>query len=239
MAHARSLAFIPARGATQGLPEKHFALVGGQTLLERVISCARESAEFDDIVVSTDSAEIREAAERAGSRVPFLRPKHLAADPASILDVTLHALGELDRSARGIETITLLLPTSPLRTAEDVRAAHALYRASAAPVLMSVTAYEHTPLRAFVFEDTALMKPLHPEWLERLGAKARGKIPKIVCANGAIVIVDARALREHKSFYFGPIVGYEMPPERSVDIDTDQDLLLAQLLLQREAGASE
>jgi CMP-N-acetylneuraminic acid synthetase len=98
---------------------------------------------------------------------------------------------------------------------------------------MSVSAYDHTPLAALTFKDDGTLTPLMPEWIGKLGAAARpGSLPRVVRANGAIAICDVRRLRETRTYYSYPLAAYEMPPERSIDIDSELDARLAEFLLQ-------
>lgn len=230
----RILALIPAKAASTRLPRKNMLQIGGETLVSRAVRCAREAGIFDDIVVTTEDSEIAAEAVRAGGRVPFLRPEKLAVDPAGVADVTLYVLDELEKRGEHYETVAILLPTSPFRTPEDCRAALELYKKKGVSFLMSVTSYEHTPLAALILDED-LLRPLHPEWLTRLGAKARDPIPKTVRANGAITICNVARMRAEGTYYAYPLAAYEMPWERSVDIDTAADVALATFLLQSGA----
>lgn len=203
----------------------------GETLVARAVHCAVQAGIFDDVVVTTEDAEIADEARRAGASVPFLRPRKLAVDPAGVADVTLHALEQLEAAGATFDTVAILLPTSPFRRTQDCRDAMDLYRNSGASFLMSVSAYEHSPLAALILEGVFL-EPLHPEWLNRLGAKADRPIPSIVRANGAITICDVSAMRQAGTYYHYPLVAYEMPWERGVDIDTEADVALANFLVQ-------
>lgn len=200
-------------------------------MVARAVRCARQAGIFDEVVVTTEDQEIADEARRAGASVPFLRPPKLAVDPAGVADVTLHALDQLEAAGAVFDTVAILLPTSPFRNETDCREAMALYRRSGVSFLMSVSTYEHSPLAALVLQD-GLLEPLHPEWLNRLGAKADRTIPTTVRANGAITICDVAAMRQAGTYYHYPLAAYEMPWQRSVDIDTEADLALANFLVQ-------
>lgn len=229
--HSRTLALIPAKAASTRLPRKNMTVLEGETLVARSVRCALEAGVFDDVVVTTEDEEIAQEARRAGASVPFLRPEKLSIDPAGVADVTLHALDELEQRGSVYDTVAILLPTAPFRGAEDCRDAMAIYRRSGVSFLMSVTKYEHSPLAALILEN-GFLEPLHPDWINRLGAKADRPIPATVRANGAITICDVAAMRQAGTYYHYPLAAYEMPWERSVDIDTQADLALAQFLLQ-------
>lgn len=228
--NSRILALIPAKAASTRLPRKNMTVFEGETLVARAVRCAREAGVFDDIVVTTEDEEIAQEARRAGARVPFLRPEKLAVDPAGVADVTLYMLDELEQQGDAYETVVILLPTSPFRRAADCREALELYRRAGVSFLMSVTKYEHSPLAALVMTD-GLLEPLHPDWILRLGAKADRPLPVTVRSNGAVTICNVAKMREAGTYYHYPLAAYEMPWERSVDIDTQADLALAQFLV--------
>jgi len=120
-----TLGVIPARGNSKRLPNKHLRQLCGKPLIQWTIEAARRSSLLDAFLVSTDSAEIGDAARKLGAPVPFLRPKELATDDAKSVDVMIHALEWFeDRFAIKPTHIMLLQPTSPLRT--DVEIDHAI-----------------------------------------------------------------------------------------------------------------
>lgn len=117
----RRLAIIPARGGSRGLPGKNLALLGGETLLARAVRCARDSALFELVLVSTDDQAIAAEGRRAGAAVPFLRGPELASDRAAVLDTVRDVLARLAADGQGAFTLVALLePTSPLRTPEII-----------------------------------------------------------------------------------------------------------------------
>ncbi|HEV7179842.1 MAG TPA: acylneuraminate cytidylyltransferase family protein [Candidatus Baltobacteraceae bacterium] len=228
-----TLALIPAKGASTRLPRKNLLRLGGATLTARAVACAFAAGGFADVVVTTEDAEIAAEARRAGASVPFLRPSRLAVDPAGVVDVALHALDELEARGKTFDTVAILLPTSPFRTPDDVRAAFARYVEKDVDFLMSVCSYSHTPLAALACDADGLLTPFLPEWLGRLGAASTSAIPHLVRSNGAIQICNVARLRAERDYYAYPLAAYEMPWERSVDIDTEADVRLAEFLMER------
>ena len=92
--------------------------------------------------------------------------------------------------------------------------------------------WRHSPLSSLILQE-GLLTPLHPEWLNRTGAKAAAEMPVCVRANGAVTIVDVRRFREERNYYAYPLAAYEMPWERSIDIDTERDFALAEWVAER------
>src|SRR6056300_1213035 len=88
----RTIAIIPARSGSKGLPKKNIKLFAGKGLIAWSIEAALNSSVIDDVIVSTDSKEIADISKNYGVEVPFMRPKELATDESKSIDVILHAL---------------------------------------------------------------------------------------------------------------------------------------------------
>ena len=117
----RTLALIPARGGSKGLPRKNLRLLGGRPLITWTIEHALASRCVDRVVVSTDDPEIAEVAVANGAEAPFLRPASLATDTSPTIEAVRHALDWLhEEDGQTFDLLALLEPTSPLRAAGDV-----------------------------------------------------------------------------------------------------------------------
>ena len=115
------LAMIPARAGSKGVPGKNLRELAGRPLLVHAIEVAQATGLFDRIFVSTDAEATAEVARTAGAEVPFLRSAELASDTALVADAIRDALERFEASGEVFDTLALLEPTSPLRTAEQVR----------------------------------------------------------------------------------------------------------------------
>jgi CMP-N,N'-diacetyllegionaminic acid synthase len=226
------LALIPAKEGSRRLPAKNILPLAGKTLLERTILSARKAAIFDRICVSTESEKVAAIARRAGLEIPFMRPEELARDPAGVVEVSLHVLDEWERRGELFDTLVILLPTSPFRLSTDITQALQAYDRLGVNFLMSVVKEVHSPLSSLV-RDAEMVLPLHPEWLNATGAKVAAVTPDLVRANGAVVIVDVARFRRERNYYAYPLGTYEMPHERSLDIDTPIEFAFAEFLAVR------
>jgi CMP-N-acetylneuraminic acid synthetase len=222
----RVLGMIPAKGGSQRLARKNILPLGGKPLLQWAIEAGKQSGVIDKLIVSTEDEEISRVAVSLGAEVPFLRPAHLAKDPYGVVDVALHALTTLREKGEEFTTLIILLPTCPLRSAEDVSGAYKSFLAEKASFLMSVSLFDHTPFTALKMDGQYLSR-YFPEYK---GAKP-GTLPLAYRPNGAIHVLDVPAFEREKSYFAEPLLGYVMPPERSVDVDTAIDLQLAELML--------
>ena len=223
----RVLGLIPAKGASTRLPRKNLRLLGGRPLIDWTIAAAKEAAICDRLVVSTEDAEIAALARVAGAEVPFERPGDLAVDPAGVVQVALHALETLEAAGDRYDVICIMLPTCPFRTAADLEQAFAQFRARPEPNLMSVAPFDHTPFNAVGIGNDGLLFPHFPD---KFGRKSQEQ-PAAFRPNGAIHILDVPWFRQSRSYLAPPILAYVMPRERSIDIDSEDDLREAESLL--------
>jgi CMP-N-acetylneuraminic acid synthetase len=223
----KKLCLIPAKGGSTRLARKNILPLGGKPLLGWAIASAVQSGLMDRIVVSTEDDQVAEIARSLGAEVPFMRPLHLARDPAGVVDVALHALAELRDRGEEYQILVILLPTCPFRTADDIRKACELFRETGASFLMSVSLFDHTPFAALSLDGDHLLRPFFPEYV---GRKSQD-MPEAYRANGAIHVLEVAAFERERSYYAQPLIGYEMPWQRSIDIDTEHDLRFAESLL--------
>ena len=136
-----TLALIPARGGSKGLPRKNVLPAGGKPLIAWTIEAALASACVDRVVLSSDDDEIMAVAEAYGCEVLFRRPPELSGDSASSLAVVSHALAQLP----AFDHVMLLQPTSPMRLASDIDAAFELMCSQGAQACVSVCPVEESP----------------------------------------------------------------------------------------------
>lgn len=228
----RVLGLIPAKAGSVRLPGKNIRPLAGKSLLERAIHSTRKSGICDRLCISTEDEKVALIARAAEVEVPFMRPAYLARDPAGVVEVALHALDEWEGRGESFDTLVIVLPTSPFRSAADITGALETYLRLKVDFLMSVVRETHSPLSSLVLDAERLL-PLHPEWLYRTGARATAVLPTLVRCNGAVTIVDVARFREERNYYAYPLGAFEMPVERSLDIDTEIEFAFAEFLAAR------
>ena len=224
----KTLYVIPARGGSKGIPHKNIKPLAGKPLIGYSIDVARQLAADDDICLTTDDPEIAATAESMGLNVPFLRPASLATDTCGTYEVLIHALDFY--RARGIDydTLVLLQPTSPMRTADDVRAALALYSPD---IDMVVTVKEAASNPYYNCYETDNDGFLHISKGDG-GYTRRQDAPKVWEYNGAVYVINVESLRRMPLSAFTRRRMSVMPAERSVDLDTPIDWLIAEKLIE-------
>lgn len=222
---------IPARGGSKGLPGKNLQRLGDKPLIAWTIEAALNASVKGKVVVSTDSPEIAAIARALGAEVPFMRPDELASDTASTMDVVFHALEWYKKNNEHFSTVVLLQPTSPLRNASDIDTALVLMKNKNAGSVVSVSECAHHPLWANTLAADGSMKGFLKEEVK---GKNRQQLPVYYQLNGAIYISDTEKLYRNKNFLNDETLAYIMPAERSVDVDSELDLLVAgQLILKK------
>lgn len=227
----KTLAIIPARGGSKGLPGKNIRLLAGIPLIAYTIKAAQEAKTVDRIIVSTDDPEIAAIAKESGAEVPFLRPAELSGDNATSIDACLHTLGqakELLGYHPGI--VAFLQPTSPLRNGADIDAATKLMHDTGADSVVSVRPVTEYPQWMKKMDDEQRISPLFEDMSKPI---PRQNLEKTYLLNGAIYLSTTSSLIDSYSFYGKDTRGFLMPEERSIDIDSPHDFLIAESLISR------
>lgn len=226
------LAIIPARGGSKRIPRKNVLDLCGKPVIAYSIEAALNSGVVSRVIVSTDDEEIAQVARQWGAEAPFLRPAALAQDNIPGIAPVIHAVYWLgEQKGYRPEYVMLLQPTSPLRTAEDIRATVEIAQEKNADAVVSVCRTDHHPYwTKRITEDGCLV-----DFLPLDHASSQSKdLPVVHALNGAIYLVKRPVLLEQETFYTSNTYAYVMPEERSLDIDTPWQLYLAELVLKDE-----
>jgi N,N'-diacetyllegionaminate synthase len=227
------ICLIPARGGSKGLRDKNLRTVGGLTLVARAVLAARELRRLAGlrqltIMVDTDSEPIAEEGRSWGAEVPFLRPAELGGDEVPTAVSTLAALERLQQAGRPADDLILLQPTSPLRTGADVLACWRAYDRTRAPSVISLAEETHAPDLSLRLESDGLV-----HW--RSGTEPafrRQDVTQAYRPSGAVYVISHELLRRERRFILpGVTRGVVLPRERSVDVDTADDLAEAEARL--------
>ena len=229
----RNVAIIPARSGSKGVKDKNIRDLNCKPLMAYTIEAAINSGMFDEVMVSTDSEKYAEIAKKYGANIPFLRSESTATDNASSWDMVSEVLYGYKKMGRLFDTFCLLQPTSPLRTEEDICRAYSIYKDKASFSVVSVCEAEHSPLWCGHLPDNYEFI----DFVSQEDMKQRQAGRKFYRLNGAIYIVNIERFRTDKFLYHEGSFAYIMPQDRSVDIDTEMDFVLAEFLIRRNAGS--
>jgi YrbI family 3-deoxy-D-manno-octulosonate 8-phosphate phosphatase len=213
-----SIAIIPARGGSKGIPDKNLQSVRGVPLVVRAIRSCLDALTIDRVYVTTDSERIASVAESHGARV-IRRPRELAADESSSEDALLHALDNIPDAT----TVAFVQCTSPFIDPRDIDRATSMVGAGEVDVAFSALA-DHS----FRWEkDEEGWAPLGHDMTMR---PRRQDLPPRVIETGAFYVFTREGFTRHKSRFHGRVGVVEVSPREALEIDTTDDLQMAREL---------
>jgi CMP-N-acetylneuraminic acid synthetase len=221
------VAIIPARSGSKRLPEKNVQPFFGHPMLAYAVSAALKSSLFAEVIVSSDDAAVGRTAESYGASF-VLRPPELASDSAQLVDVARHVL-EVVRG-RGIEpeAICQCMPNCPLVRSEDIRKHWNIFQENGRRFQISVVPYRG------VYPQWAVVSDEHDvgRWLFGDHYLVRSQeLSRTFCPTGAIWWARTKDFLVQNAFYGSPFHLAPMDANRGIDIDDEQDLELAELLV--------
>ena len=220
------------RGGSQGVKNKHTRLINGKPLMYFTIKQAIRSKIFDHVMVSTDSKKILKIAKSYGADGWFLRPKKLAVTTSPKVPVIKHALLQAEKFYnKKFEIIVELDATSPLRKIEDILDTYRFFVKKKANMLITGCKSRKNPyynMIEIVNNKLKKVKKLKKDIYRRQDA------PKTYDWNASIYIWNRKSLINFKSFFTKKTVFYEMPENRSIDIDSKLDFKLVEFLLKKK-----
>jgi CMP-N,N'-diacetyllegionaminic acid synthase len=215
-------ALVPARGGSKGILQKNIVPLLDQPLLAYTLKAAQESGVIDLIYVSSDDDQILSVAHYYGAE-RFKRDPHLARDETLVDPVVAEFIHRIKPAGKDI--IILLLPTSPLRTAVHIREALAEFRDfPTCRSLISVCEINNQLMKAYV-GGGEFLQPLagaHSSYMRRQD------LPSLYMPNGAISIFKVDDFMREEMIPRTHEIPYLMSEYDSLDIDTPDDLLIAE-----------
>jgi CMP-N,N'-diacetyllegionaminic acid synthase len=236
----RVLALVPARGGSKGLHRKNIIELCGKPLLGWPIQAARLSKYVDEVIVSTEDAEIAEKARKEGAELPFMRPVELATDTASSFMVAEHAIQFLERQGTHFDYLVLLEPTSPLTEASDIDMAleRLLENKNIADSIISVSKIEAThPAFDVSITDMGIITPYLTAGLS--GAGRRQDISDLYFFDGSLYISDIPAYLLKKTFYHDRTLAHVSPKWKSLEVDDFVDFVCVEAIMKNVGRIKE
>lgn len=220
------LAIVPARKGSKRLPNKNIKELNNKPLIAYTIEASLKCKYITKTVVSTDCENIKRISLNYGAEVPFLRPNELSLDETKSIDVITHVINNLEEQ---YDYIILLQPTSPLRDYLEIEKAINLLNEKNADAIISVCETEHNPIWSNTLDHTKNME----NFLDKKFINSRSQdLNKFYRLNGAIYICKTDILKKQNTLFIDKnIFAYEMPQEKSVDIDTKLDFIIAEAIL--------
>lgn len=228
----KTIAIIPARAGSKGIKDKNIIDFCGKPLIAWSIEQAKAAKCIDEVFVSTDGEKIANVSERYGAKVIW-RPGELATDTATSEDAIIHAVLEVEKKMP-VKTVVFLQATSPIREKNDIDNAYNVFMEKNYDSLFSMTKlddyclwkYSDDKLRSFTYDY-----------------KKRGRRQErdpLYLENGSIYIFYVEIVKEFHNRLGGNIGMYEMPFERSYEIDSKNEIAICEYFMRRlESGKEE
>lgn len=218
-----TIAIIPARGGSKGVPRKNIRLLAGTPLIAHSIEDAQQSSLVDQVYVSTDDPEIAAISAEYGAKI-IHRPAELANDTASSESALIHALQALEDQNINPELLVFLQCTSPIRTGAEIDQAIAKLKKHQADSLVSVS-----PSHRFLWEEVnGVAKAINYDYRHR--PRRQDMNPQYV-ENGSIYVFKPWVLKETKNRLGGKISLYVMSEMAAVEIDSEDDFQMIEFLM--------
>lgn len=231
----KHIAFIFARGGSKGVRDKNIRPVAGKPLIAHSIESALASRYIERVIVSTDSENISTVAGEYGAEV-LIRPVELAGDKTPELLAWKHAIDAYRNRLNDTATFISLPATSPLRIPQDINAAIEEFRRGQCDILFGITKSHRNPfLNMVTITDAKLLEVVNAG----SNAVRRQDVPEVFDVTTCVYVGDPEYIMSCEKLMQGRVGYIEIPVERSLDIDSEYDLYLADLVLAHpfESGA--
>lgn len=230
MNKSKPLCLIGARAGSKGIPNKNIKKFNGIPLIGYTIQNAIKSGIFSNVIISTEDEKIAEIAKKYGAEIPFLRPKKLATDSASMIDVMIHAIKKLRELNYNFDTLVNLDCTVPLLQNSEIKGAINLLKSSECDCVCLAYNQHHNPYYS-IFEKNSkgfleISKKLKTVIL------SRQKAPMVYQAIG-VYAIDVEKFLKNKKLFASKTLPYLIPIEHGVTIDTKLEFQIAECIAKK------
>ena len=218
------IAIIPARAGSKGLPGKNTALIEGKSLVQLAIETALSIPEITRVVVTSDDVPVQKIASDLGAEI-VVRPAELAQDNSPIESAILHALAELNLDPTSTDVLTVIQPTSPLRDKQLLATSISNFiKNGSQGSVFGIVEVEHHPAKMLVVNGEFVVPFTKVEDL----SAPRQQLQRVVRQSGSIYITNLQQFLSLGTLFINPVGWVAVSGAEAIDIDTAQDLALAQ-----------
>ena len=218
------IAIIPARAGSKGLPGKNTALIEGKSLVQLAIETALSIPEITRVVVTSDDVSVQKIASDLGAEI-VVRPAELAQDNSAIESAILHALAELNLDPTSTDVLTVIQPTSPLRDKQLLATSISNFiKNGSQGSVFGIVEVEHHPAKMLVVNGEFVVPFTKVEDL----SAPRQQLQRVVRQSGSIYITNLQQFLSLGTLFINPVGWVAVSGAEAIDIDTAQDLALAQ-----------
>ncbi len=227
------VALIPARAGSKRVPNKNIREFKGHPLIAYTIKAAIDSGIFRDIVVSTDSEEIADVAQKYGAQAPFMRPAEYAGGLSPDIEWISHAMKTFKEKGMECDAFSLLRPTSPFRTGETISRAWDIFcREDGADSLRAVEKCLQHPCKMWVVRQNRLLPliPFGPE-AKPWHSMPYQALPEVYVQNASLEIAWSKVISETGTIAGATVIPFITEGYEGYDINTMEDWYLAEKLV--------
>ena len=218
------IAIIPARAGSKGLPGKNTALIAGKSLVQLAIETALSIPEITRVIVTSDDVSVQKIASDLGAEV-VVRPADLAQDNSPIELAILHALAALNLDPTSTDVLTVIQPTSPLRDKKLLATSISNFiKGGSQGSVFGVVEVEHHPAKMLIVDGENVVPFTKVEDL----SAPRQQLGRVVRQSGSIYITNLQQFLSLGTLFINPVRWVAVDDAEAIDIDTAQDLALAQ-----------
>lgn len=229
------LAVIPARGGSKRIPRKNIKLFYGKPMIAWSIEAALQSGCFDQVIVSTDDAEIAEVARQHGATVPFMRPAELSDDHTGTIPVIRHAVEWFNAQGLAVEQVCCLYATAPFVRVEDIQRGLKTLSETGCDYAFSVTSYPFPIQRAIYITEQGRVEMFNPKHFNTRSQD----LEEAYHDAGQFYWGRASAWLQGKMIFSPDSAPVLLPRHRVQDIDTPEDWLRAEWMFKAMQAQNE
>jgi CMP-N,N'-diacetyllegionaminic acid synthase len=227
----KPICLIAARGNSKGVPKKNIRLLANKPLIAHTIESCINSNIFSNVIVSTENNEIANIAKKYGAEVPFLRPKRLATDSASMNDVFLHVIPKLMEIGYNFDIMVNRDCTVPFIQNSDITGSIKLLKQKKCDLVCGVYRQHHNPY--FNMMELNENKFLKFSKKPKKQFVTRQKSPIVYQLNGLFTFYVSQFMK-YRKLYMPKILPYEIPPETGLMIDTEFEFQIANMIATKQ-----
>ena len=231
----KTLALIPARGGSKGLPNKNILPLAGHPLIAYSIAAGKSSQMIDRVVVTTDSETIADVSKSYGAEAPFIRPAEFAGDFATDLETFQHALKWLEKNEGYVPDLVFQLrPTSPIRFVSEIeKCIEMLHQNPEADSVRTVTPSPITPYKMWKLqgENEPMQALLEVAGMEEPYNMPRQKLPSTYWQTGTYDLIRRDVIMKRNSMSGKFILPIVIENQLAIDIDEITSFQKAEQLL--------
>lgn len=216
----KRLLIIPARKNSKRIKNKNIKLFHGKPIISYSIEAALKSKMFDTLHISTDNKAIKKIANKFGVTIDFYRPKNLSDGRTGLIEVYLYVIEKYKSIGKIFDEIWFLSACSPLILSKDLINASIYFNKNKADTMLSICKFSPQIQRAFYMNKKKIF-PIDREFIN----KNSQDIPERYFHTGNFGAFKNDVFRRNNKIF--DYCGYELPKNRSVDIDNIDDWNLA------------